>query len=481
MNILLTGANGYLGRRLLPSLVNEGHNVYCLVRDERRFSVPDEIKSRVTIITGDLLSRVTLDNVPENIDAAYYLVHSMASSKSFERDEETSAGNFKEALEKTSAKQIIYLGGISNADNLSKHLSSRLNVENILKSSKIPVTVLRAAIIIGSGSASFEIIRDLVEKLPVMIAPKWVNVRCQSIGVRDVVRYLCGVLLNEDAYNMTFDIGGKDILTYKEMMLMFARIRGLKRYLIGVPVLSPRLSSYWLYFVTSTSYDLAKNLVSSLKNEVVCGNDSIKNIVPGESLSYEEAVKIAFEKIEHEEVLSSWTDSIVSGKISRDYINKFNVPVFGCFKDKKIIEFSNPIEKVKNNLWEIGGNRGWYYMNWAWKIRGFLDKVFGGVGLRRGRRHPTVLNPGDALDFWRVLLSDRECGRLMLYAEMKLPGEAWLEFNITKKQNKNYLTQEATFRPKGLLGRLYWYILYPLHIFIFKNMAKGIINFDKEF
>ncbi len=477
MNILLTGANGYIGRRLLPTLIKEGHFVYCLVRDEKRFNVPVELKGSIEIIEADLLQAYNTINLPEDIDAAYYLIHSMSTSKSFYNDEQKSAENFIKSLETTKAKQIIYLSGISNSDNLSNHLSSRLNVENLLRESTIPVTVLRSAIIIGSGSASFEIIRDLVEKLPLMITPKWVNVKCQPIGIRDVIRYLLGVLNRQEASNKTFDIGGKDILTYKEMMLIFARIRKLKRILISVPVLSPRLSSYWLYFVTSTSYALAKNLVSSMKNEVICRNNKILKIVPGEPISYEEAVRNAFEKIEYEDVLSSWTDSLVSGKIRNDYTSRINVPSFGCFKDKKLIEFNEPIEDVKDNLWHIGGNRGWYYMDIAWRIRGFIDKIFGGVGLRRGRRHPSELDSGDALDFWRVLISDKEKGYLLLYAEMKLPGEAWLEFEIINKNNKNLFRQEATFRPKGISGRLYWYILYPVHIFIFKNMAYGIINY----
>lgn len=448
------------------------------MRDEKRFSVSEEIKPHINIITADLRSSENLINIPENIDAAYYLVHSMSSSKKFFSDEEKSAENFVKSLERTKARQIIYLSGISNVENLSVHLSSRLNVENILKKSSIPVTVLRSAIIIGSGSASFEIIRDLVEKLPLMITPKWVNVRCQPIAVRDVIRYLFGVLMVKEAFNRTFDIGGKDILTYREMMLTFAKIRNLKRILIKVPVLSPRLSSYWLYFVTSTSYALAKNLVSSMKIEVVCSDEEIKKIVPGEPASYEEAVKYAFEKIEHEEILSSWTDSLVSGKIRKDYTSRIKIPSFGCFKDKRVMQFTEPIDVVKNNLWHIGGNRGWYYMDFAWQIRGFIDKIFGGVGLRRGRRHPSELRTGDALDFWRVLSADKDKGYLLLYAEMKLPGEAWLEFEISTVNNINLFRQEATFRPKGILGRLYWYVLYPFHIFIFKNMASRIIKYN---
>jgi uncharacterized protein YbjT (DUF2867 family) len=479
LNILLTGANGYIGRRLLSELARENHNVYCLVRDPRRFVIPAGMQNNIYILKGDLLNKESLPKIPENIDAAYYLVHSMATSKTFEEDEEKSAHNFVEFLKNNYAQQIIYLGGISNDINLSKHLLSRLNVERILGSSDIPLTVLRAAIIIGSGSASFEILRDLVEKLPVMITPKWVNVKCQPIAIRDVLRYLTGVLLKPDSFNRTFDIGGKNILTYKEMMLSYARIRNLKRLLIDVPVLSPKLSSYWLYFVTSTSFSLARTLVQSLKNEVICKDNEIKKLLPFETMGYDDALKLALAKIEKYDVVSSWTDSAVSGNINNNFIDNLKVPEYGCLVDRQLIEIKNDINRVKDNLWHIGGNRGWYYMNWAWGMRGFLDKLFGGVGLRRGRRNPSELLPGDALDFWRVLAADKNTCRLMLLAEMKLPGEAWLEFQIIEKNNKKFLKQTATFRPKGLLGRLYWYSLFPFHILIFRNMAKGIIKYNE--
>jgi uncharacterized protein YbjT (DUF2867 family) len=478
LNILLTGANGYIGRRLLQVLIQEGHRVFCLVRDPRRFNIPRDLKQRIEIIKGDLLIRQTLDSIPNNIDAAYYLVHSMASSGTFNEDEEKSAWNFIDAVKNTNIKQIVYLGGISNDENLSKHLTSRLNVENILNNGNIPVTVLRAAIIIGSGSASFEILRDLVEKLPLMVTPKWVNVKCQPIAIRDVLKYLAGVLFKTETYNKTFDIGGKDVLTYREMMLTYAKVRKLKRLLLRIPVLTPKLSSYWLYFVTSTSYTLAKTLVQSLKNEVVCKDNDIKKILSFETLCYEDALKLALAKIENDEITSSWVDAVVSGNINYNFLDNAKVPEYGCLFDKQKLEFHRPPEEVKDNLWRIGGNRGWYYMDWAWKIRGFLDKLAGGVGLRRGRRNPSELLPGDALDFWRVLAADKESGRLMLYAEMKMPGEAWLEFEIINKENKNYFKQTATFRPKGLLGRMYWYALLPFHYFIFRNMAKGIINFN---
>ncbi|MEO8794359.1 MAG: NAD(P)H-binding protein, partial [Daejeonella sp.] len=311
MKILLTGANGYIGTRILPVLLQAGHEVVCLVRDKRRFYESSEFSDKVQIITGDLLKKETLTEIPADIDAAYYLVHSMSSTKNeFDELEATSATNFIESIEQTNCNQIIFLTGIVNDENLSKHLTSRLKVEEILNSGKVPCTTLRAAIIIGSGSASFEIIRDLVEKLPVMVAPKWVKTKCQPIAIRDVIAYLTEVLGQEKALNKTFDIGGPDILTYREMLMNYASVRKLKRWIIGVPVLSPRLSSLWLYFVTSVPYQLARSLVDSMVNEVICQKKGIDEIVPRKCLTYREALELAFEKIEQNSIVSSWKDAL---------------------------------------------------------------------------------------------------------------------------------------------------------------------------
>ncbi len=302
-----------------------------------------------------------------------------------------------------------------------------------------------------------------------MVAPKWLKTKIQPIAIRDVIAFLYGVLDNEKCFDQSFDIGGPDILTYKEMLLKYSKIRGLKLWIISVPVMSPRLSSYWLYFVTSTSYKLAVNLVDSMKMEVVARDNKLQEILNIQPISYEEAIKKAFLKIEQNLVISSWKDSLVAGRISnlKEYIQ---VPKYGCLKDRKVLQIDNP-EKVLDNIWAIGGTRGWYYGNSLWKIRGFMDKIVGGVGLRRGRTHPNQIYTGDVLDFWRVLYADRESKRLLLFAEMKLPGEAWLEFCIN---DKNELIQTATFRPKGLWGRLYWYLMLPFHYFIFGGMIKNI-------
>ncbi|MEJ2004615.1 MAG: SDR family oxidoreductase [Cyclobacteriaceae bacterium] len=483
MKILLTGATGYLGRRLLPVLVNDNHQVVCLVRDRRRFDWEDFSKAfleNVEVIEGDLSDRESLEGIPDDIEAAYYLVHSLGSSYSgFEELEQETAKNFADRLSQTSARQIIYMGGIVNDEDLSEHLRSRKKVEDILKSSDVPVTVLRAAIIIGSGSASFEIIRDLVEKLPVMVAPRWHNSKCQPISIRNVTDYLHQVLGNEKTMGQTYDIGGPDVLTYKEMLLEYAKVRKLKRYILTIPVLTPRLSSLWLYFVTTTSYPLARNLVDSMKNDVTVSIGNIDEVVKVDKLCYREALRSAFSRINQKNIVSSWTDAIGNRNIQSNFLDFIDVPEYGCLRDQREVSFDKgEMDRVWNNIWSIGGRRGWYFGNWMWRIRGFMDKIVGGVGLRRGRRSPTDLKAGDALDFWRVILADPESKRLLLFAEMKLPGEAWLEFRIKSDKNQTRLIQTATFRPLGLWGRIYWYILVPFHGLIFPKMAKSIVNYD---
>ncbi len=471
LKILLTGANGYIGMRLLPLLLEQGHEIVCAVRNANRLSVDEDTKKKLSIVEIDFLDSPKPNLLPSDIDAAYYLIHSMSASTSdFDEKEEISAKNFNTYLSKTKCKQVIYLGGIVNEDNLSKHLWSRKNVEDILYQGTYKLTVLRAAIIVGSGSASFEIIRDLCEKLPVMITPKWVKTRCQPIAIRDVLTYLTGVLGNKKCYNESFDIGGPDILTYKKMMQEYAKIRGLKILILDVPVMSPKLSSYWLYFVTSTSYKLALNLVDSMRIEVITKDTRLQEILSIKPISYKEAINLAFKKIKQNQVVSSWKDSMVSGRFRKDLKKYVEVPDQGCLKDIQKIKLKDP-KKALDNIWSIGGTKGWYYGSWLWKIRGYIDKLFGGVGLRRGRTHPTKIYEGDSLDFWRVILADKKQKRLLLFAEMRVPGEAWLEFEIDKN---NVLHQTATFRPRGLWGRLYWYAMLPFHYFIFNGMINKI-------
>lgn len=472
MKILLTGATGYIAQRLLPVLMAQGHEVICLVRNSRRFDtgkftgiIPPKILEADLLIPESLTS-----GIPKDIDAAYYLVHSMSASGEFTSLEEQAARNFTEAIGKTKAQQVIYLSGIINDSKLSPHLASRKNVEDILASGHVPLTSLRAGIIVGSGSASFEIIRDLVEKLPVMVAPKWLHTRCQPIAIRNVVEFLAGVLLQKQTFDKHYDIYGPDILTYKQMLMYFASERGLQRRIITVPVMTPKLSSYWLYFVTSTSYPLAKNLVDSMKVDVVAVPNNLAGLLKIQLISYREAIALAFGKIEQDMVLSTWKDALGSERQARLY-STVQVPEFGVFKDVKTMKATDP-QQAANRIFAIGGTAGWYYADWLWSFRGFLDKLFGGVGLKRGRRNASHISTGESLDFWRVLYADREEMRLLLYAEMRLPGEAWLEFTIAD----GIVKQTATFRPLGLFGRLYWYFVLPFHYFIFNGMIKKIAS-----
>jgi len=477
MKVLIAGANGYIGTRLIPILLEKGHDVVCLVRDKRRFHEQSDYANKVQLLKGDLLQKDSIDAFPADIEAAYYLVHSMSQNEDFAKLEAQSAENFVNVLNKTKAKQVIFLSGITNDTNLSKHLQSRRHVEDVLDDAKAPLTVLRASIIIGSGSSSFEIIRDLTEKLPLMTVPRWVNTKCQPIGIRDVLGYLEGVLMNEKAIGKTFDIGGPDILTFKEMMLGYAKVRKLKRYIITIPFLSPKISSYWLYFVTSTSYQLAQSLVDSMKNETIVKGHAINNVVPRKCLHYEEALQLAFNKIEQNSIVSSWKDALNMGYLNSTFMDQIKVPQNGTLEYKVKLPVPGDDQPVLDNIMAIGGNRGWYYWDWIWSIRGMLDKMVGGVGLRRGRTSNVNVSPGDVIDFWRVLLADKKSKRLLLYAEMKLPGEAWLEFKIIERNGRKVLSQIATFRPNGLLGRLYWYSMLPFHLFIFKGMAKQLIEF----
>ena len=455
----------------MPVLVNMGHEVICCVRDKNRMPVHEEFVDSVQVIEVDFLKLNTLENIPTDIDGAYFLIHSMSSnSKNFEKLESVIAYNFREKIEKTNVKHVIYLGGIINETKLSQHLHSRKMVDSILSKGAYSFTALNAGIILGSGSASFEIIRDLVEKLPVMIAPVWLLTKSQPIAVRNVIQFLSRTLFNEYTYDQRFDIGGPDILTYKEMLLKFSKIRNLTRSIYIMPWMTPRLSSYWLYIVTSTSHELATNLVNSMNVPIICQKNDLATILGIELLSFNEAIENAFLRIQQNAVISSWIDSLVSGRMETSLKKYIQIPEYGCYTNVKKRRISDQ-EKVLKNIWSIGGNTGWYYANWLWRLRGFLDKLAGGVGLRRGRTNLDSINPGDALDFWRVLLADREKRRMLLFAEMKLPGEAWLEFRIDEN---NMLYQKATFRPKGILGRFYWYSMLPFHYFIFNGMVNNV-------
>ena len=471
--VLVTGSTGFIGKRLILQLLSQGHEVYALVRI-KGIDLGIYDNPHLHAIYGDMRDLSQLGPLPKDINVAYYLVHAMGSIvTNLTEVEENITRNFLSIVEKTDCQQIIFLSGIiENEAVLSPHLRSRLSVEHLLTQSKVPCTILRSSIIIGAGSASFEIIRDLVENLPVMIAPKWVKNYCQPISVKDVLFYLCSVLLKPACLKKTFDIGGPEALSFGEILQRYARFRKLKRTIFDVPVLTPKLSSYWLVLITSVRFSICSYLVESMKQHTRKLNTEIDTILPHKCLSYEEALELTFQKIESNEVISTWMDSWELNTLNADIKQFIKVPEHGCLKDTKVLTFTLPIEEVKSRIWSIGGERGWYSMNWAWKLRGLIDQLAGGTGLNRGRRRPSEIEVGDSIDFWRVLLADEKKRHLILYAEMKLPGEAWLEFEID--EDKHLLKQTATFRPKGVWGRLYWYLCLPFHLIIFRNMAKAI-------
>ena len=467
MKILLTGSTGYIGRRLKQKLLNdENIELKLLVRNKKSVSSVDK---NVEIIEGDTFDKESLREALKDVEIAYYLIHSL-SNENYKDLDKTSAQNFLDVANECGVKRIIYLGGLGvKNENTSEHLLSRIETGEILSSNKNVQTIwVRAGVIIGSGSASFEIIRNLTEKLPIMTTPKWVDTKAQPIAVNDVLSYLHSALYLEKKENLIVDIGSEQ-LSYKNMMLKTAKVLGLKRYLITLPFMSINLSSYWLNLFTPVPFTVAKALIEGLKSEVIIQNDNAKkyfpNIIP---ISYEDAVTNAIKEIEANQVISRWNDK-GDGVWEKNAQNEISKAIF---IDRKEMDISNiEASKVYQAFIGIGGENGWFDFDFLWELRGIIDKLIGGVGLKRGRRSQCDLRISDCLDFWKVVDLQKD-ERLLLYAQMKLPGTAWLEFKI--KDNK--LIQSAYFYPKGVFGRLYWYALVPLHYFVFNNMIKSIIK-----
>ncbi|NGP89729.1 SDR family oxidoreductase [Fodinibius halophilus] len=475
IHCLVTGVTGYIGGRLVPRLLEKGYRVRVLSRDTSRLQGRPWI-NEVEVVQADVLQPQTLGQAFENIDVAYYLIHSMSGNNSsgFHSRDIQAARNFSHVAEEEEVERIIYLGGLGDPeDQLSEHLASRQKTGQVLHDSNVSVTEFRAAVVVGSGSKSFEMIRYLTERVPIMICPSWVYSKVQPIAIRDVLQYLVSVLEKPETKDEIIEIGGNSVITYGDMMQIYAKINGLKRLLIPVPVLTPSLSSHWVHWMTPVPASLARPLIEGLKNDVIVKDDKAAKLFPEiNPLTYEKAVELAMVRINTEDVETTWNDALISSKGNEK-------PVM--LKSKQGLNIERRMRKVEatpqqvfDTFSSLGGEKGWLAYEWAWKLRGILDRLVGGVGFRRGRRHPTELRVGDALDFWRV--EAIKPGQLLrLRAEMKVPGRAWLEFqSLAQEDGKTKLVQTAYFAPKGLLGLLYWYGLYPLHALIFSSMIDNI-------
>ena len=480
--VLVTGASGYVGGRLVRALLADGLDVRVLVRDARK--IQDlSWSTQVEVVQGNAMNLDDVRAALKGVHTAFYLLHSIGVGPDFDAIEEKMAKIFADAAEQAEISQIVYLGGIANDKKMSKHLSSRAHTGEVLASGKVPVMELRAGIIIGSGSASFEMLRHLTHRLPIMTTPKWVSNRTHPIAIRDVLWYLTHAAELEKPVSGIFDIGGAEVLSYAEMMQKFAKLSGLrKRVIIRVPVLSPRLSSLWIGLVTPVPTQLARPLVGSLINEVVADpNKSIDSLIPRPPqglIDVSTAIELALTRTNENQVETRWSDATAPTAPWQKAQGDPSWAGESMYCDRRETLADAPLETIWESIEEIGGERGWYGADFLWYLRGLLDRLVGGVGLRRGRRDPKTLRVGESLDFWRVEAIEKSGDerKLRLYAEMILPGKAWLEFRIKRVGDKTEIIQEASFAPRGLGGQIYWYVILPFHAFVFPTMLRNIVR-----
>ncbi|MDZ4199844.1 MAG: SDR family oxidoreductase [Kiritimatiellia bacterium] len=471
--ILVTGATGYIGGRLVPRLIEQGYRIRCLVRDTSRLQ-GRSWQNTVDIVEGDVLQPDTLAPAMRGVRAAYYLIHSLGAGSGFHQRDLNAARHFGAAACAAGVERILYLGGLAEASpELSEHLRSRQQTGDFLRRSGVPVTEFRAGVIVGSGSLSFEMIRYLTERVPVMVCPRWVYTRTQPIGIGDVLEYLTAALSVPESGGRILEIGGAEIVTYGEMMTLYAAARGLKRWMVPVPVLTPRLSSYWVNLVTPIPAAIARPLIQGLRSESVIQDQSARRLFPGiDPVGYRVAVERALAGLQASDLETTWSDALRTSQ--GDVPPVILTTQEGMIRERRQRVVAASPAEVYRTFMGLGGARGWLYMNWAWRLRGLMDRMIGGVGLRRGRRDPDTLRVGDALDFWRVEAVEPE-RKLRLRAEMKMPGKAWLQFEVTPRSGEqSLLAQTAFFAPKGLMGWMYWYGLYPFHGLIFSGLIDQI-------
>lgn len=474
MRVLVTGATGYIGGRLVPRLVDRGVDVRCMTRDPARLNLAPW-REQVEVVAADVGNEETLQRALRGCDIAYYLVHSMADmSEDYTAEDRSAAINFQVAAAAARLRRIVYLGALgSSEDDLSRHLQSRHEVGRILSAGATPVTEFRAAVIIGSGSVSFELIRHLTELLPVMFRPRWVRTRCQPIGVRNVLQILVAALDTPGAEDHVYDIGGPDVLTYEEMMQTYAEVAGLaRRIVVPFPLFNTRIAPGVIGLVTPLVASTVRPLIESLLNDVVVHGQSPPGFEPSSLFTYRKSVQLALKRISEENVETRWSDAMTQPALPLPGDPSWSGAVMKV--DERVVRSAATVDDLFWAVTRIGGDVGYYTMNWAWALRGWFDSLIGGVGLRRGRRHPEDLRPGEALDFFRVAEVDPDLHQLTLQAEMKVPGTAWLGWKVEAIDNGSRLIQDARFVPRGLLGRLYWWALLPFHAPIFRRMAERI-------